>query len=146
MKKVPPQSAVQERFVGFSFGFRPIGPRARPRRLHTTTRRTKQHRTTHTAHLEKHIHVITDFGPSFIDAMCLHILAFYLICSPFLTSGVILPIFLCTSCRDPNTLFRADKGMSLVTCDICFFISFNSCWLSKKNTQTHIHFLNLFSE
>lgn len=60
MRKMPPQSAVQERFVGSALDVRPRGPRTRPRRLHTTTRRTTAHRSTYTAHLEKHTHTMTD--------------------------------------------------------------------------------------
>lgn len=56
MRKMPPQSAVQERLVGSALDFRPIGPRSRPKRLHTTTRRTAQHRIRHTSHLETHAH------------------------------------------------------------------------------------------
>lgn len=43
MKKMPPQSAVQERLVGSTLEFRPTGPSRRPSTLHTTTRRTREH-------------------------------------------------------------------------------------------------------
>lgn len=55
MKKVPPQSAVQERSVGSEFGRRPRGPRSRPRRLHSTTKRTTQDTIRNIVHLDKHM-------------------------------------------------------------------------------------------
>lgn len=56
MKKVPPQSAVQERSMGSTFGCRPRGPRTRPRRLHSTTSRTTQDTIRNTIHLGKRAH------------------------------------------------------------------------------------------
>lgn len=55
MKKVPPQSAVQERLVGSLWALRPMGPSRRPRTLHTTTRRTRQHTIKLTLHLREDI-------------------------------------------------------------------------------------------
>lgn len=73
MRKMPPQFAVEERFVGASFGFRPSGPRIKPRRLHTTTRRTTQHTATHVHHLKKRAHVMTCIvGISATDRAGLH--------------------------------------------------------------------------
>lgn len=51
IKKFPPQFAVPERSVGSALDFRPAGPKKRPRRLHTTTSRIRQLRTTPTIHL-----------------------------------------------------------------------------------------------
>lgn len=73
MRKMPPQFAVQERFIGSSFGFRPRGPRTKPRTLHTTTRRTTQHRVTHTLHLKKYAHMMTEswvFLPLITQQVC----------------------------------------------------------------------------
>lgn len=53
MRKVPPQSDVPERAEGFALGVRPRGPRTRPRKLHTTTRRTTLHTATQTPHLKE---------------------------------------------------------------------------------------------
>lgn len=52
IRKMPPQSAVQERLVGSSCVCRPMGPSRRPRELHTTTRRTTKHTAKATLHLE----------------------------------------------------------------------------------------------
>lgn len=140
MRKVPPQLAVQERFVGSALDFRPGGPRTRPRRLHTTTRRTTQHTIKHTPHLEKHAHMVTfgfQFWASFLHVcMCLHFQAFYLICSALSTSGVSLPISVCNWSRVLDTSARPDKGISSETWEICVCMSPNSCLLSEK---IHIH-------
>lgn len=58
MKKTPPQSAVQERLVGSTLEFRPIGPSRRPSTLHTTTRRTTQHTPKAPFHLGTHGHTL----------------------------------------------------------------------------------------
>lgn len=71
------------------------------------------------------------------DHVCLHLQAFYLISSALMTSGVNLPISLCSWFRDPDTLVRVDKGMLPVTCEICVFILPSSCLLTKKDTDIH---------
>lgn len=68
IRNVPPQSAVQERFVGSVLERRPSGPKTRPRRLHSTTRRTTQQMTKHTPHLEKQRHEVT-FGSKYLHCL-----------------------------------------------------------------------------
>lgn len=70
MRKVPPQSAVLDRSVGSSFGLSPTGPKNRPRRLHTTTRRTEQLRIIHTPHLERQKQRIFTFICSVLSGQC----------------------------------------------------------------------------
>lgn len=141
MRKVPPQSAMQERFVGSALGVRPKGPRTRPRTLHTTTRRTTQHMAMHTLHLEKYTHTHDDWVVGFcsIDPVHYNPQIVYLIRSIFWTSGVTLPISVCTLFRLPEMLFRADKGILLVTWEICVSM-LTSCCLLPKNTQTNLQY------
>lgn len=56
IRKVPAQLAVPDRSVGSSWGLSPTRPKNRPRRLHTTTRRTTQLRIIPTPHLERQKH------------------------------------------------------------------------------------------
>lgn len=95
MKKMPPQSAVQERLVGSSCVCRPIGPSRRPRKLHTTTRRTTKHTAKVTLHLKEDIYRHFKHTVHLIASEGVASQTHHLILSMLLTSGVYLMMSLC---------------------------------------------------
>lgn len=139
MKKTPPQSAVQERLVGSSCAFRPMGPSKRPRKLHTTTRRTTKHTAKQTLHLREDIYRHFRHAAHLTASEGAASEAPHLILSIFLTSGVYVLMWPCTVWMFFDTSVRASRGISLVTEEIWSLMSFKNTLLSV--THTHTQFL-----
>lgn len=136
MRKMPPQSEVQERLVGSTLGERPRGPIIRPRMLLATTRRTRQHRATPTLHLRVNVTILNQylFHVSSVYWICLNFHSFYLISSALFTFGKNSLMSLCTCFRVCDTSVKADRLSSWENCKICVFIA-SSCCLLSKNTK-----------
>lgn len=112
MKKMPPQSAVQERLVGSSLACRPMGPSRRPRRLHTTTRRTRKHTVKPTLHLREDICLYNTQLPVHLTTRK-HVAfgASHLMLSICRICGASLLSSLCTCSMFCDTLDRAARGI-----------------------------------